>query len=175
MCQLPFQLLLRPDTHSACLFYRPPPTIDTLSPSVCRLPLFQQPLRSDTSSLSLCRSCVFFNFASSFFRQRHSFLLYRLPLSSTSVCRLRVFNFRCAFVLVINWDTAISVKFLVLTRLFAFRRFFVSCANFSLFKRNRGYRSVELGDCTVIERDNRVFSFSFSCSSETEVTTALAW
>ena len=74
-------------------------TIDSVFPSVCQLP-FQLPLRPDTllcvfstallprSILChlLCVDCLFFNCRCA------------QTLSSLSVCRLRLFNFRCAFV-----------------------------------------------------------------------------
>ena len=100
--------------HSFCVSFLPPSSsIDTLSPSVCRLSLFQLPLRPDTSSPSVCRTHVF-NFASSFFRQRQPCLSCRLiPLSSPSVYRLRVSTSAAHSFPFINWDTAISVKVLV--------------------------------------------------------------
>jgi len=101
VCQLPFQLPLRPDTPSVCLFYRPPPSIDTLS--------------------LLCVDCAF------------------------SISAARSFSS-------INWDTAISVEFLVLQLFFLFRRFFVACADTSFVQaKQKVTAGVKLCNRTVIE------------------------
>ena len=159
-----------------CVYFLPPSSLDRyFVTSACRLPLFQLPLRPDTSSPSVCRTHVF-NFASSFFRQRQrqTFLSYRL----IALC-LRLLCVDCAFstsaahsfsLSISNWDIAISVKFLVLRRSSVFRRFFVPAPISHCSSEAESYCSVELGNRTVIERDNRVcyFRFSFSCSSEAE-------
>ena len=72
---------------------------------------FYRPHPSIDTCHLLCAVCLFFNCRCA------------QPLSSPSVCRLRVFNFRCAFVFVIKRDTAISVKFLLrFIRISAFLR-----------------------------------------------------
>jgi hypothetical protein len=79
---------------------------------------FPPPSSLDRYFVTFCVSIARFQLRK-FCRQRQTFLSYRLIfLFFTFVYRLRVFNSRCAFVFVIKRDTAISVKFLVLTRLF---------------------------------------------------------
>ena len=161
MCQLPFQLPLHPDTL-LCVFSTASSLDRYFVTSACRLPLFQLPLRPDTSSPSVCRTPVF-NFASSFFRQhqRQTFLTYRL----IALC-LRLLCVDCAFstsaahsfsLSISNWDIAISVKFLVLRRSSVFRRFFVPAPVSHCSSEAESYCSVKLGNHTVIERDNRVY------------------
>jgi hypothetical protein len=63
--------------HSFCVSFLSPSPLDRyFVTSTCRLSLFQLPLLPDILSTSVCRSRVF-NFATSFFRQRQTFLLYR--------------------------------------------------------------------------------------------------
>jgi len=111
-------------------FYRPPPSIDTLS--LLRVDcLFFNCRCAQTPRHLLCVERTFST--SQVHRQRQAFLSYRLiPLFLHLPCVDCAFSISAAHSFSsINWDTAISVEFLVLQLFFVFRRFFVACADTS--------------------------------------------
>jgi hypothetical protein len=120
---------------------------------VYRLPLFQLPLRPDTSSPSVCQSRVF-DFATSAANAK-PFVVTAIPLSFTfcvSIARFQL-PLRIRFRLLIG-TSPISVKFLDSSAFLRYSAFLRFLRRFLIVQAKQRLLLHQRGNCTVIQRDN---------------------
>jgi hypothetical protein len=159
--------------HSFCVSFLPPSSLDRYFVTFCVSIASFSTAAAPRHLVTFCVSIARFQLRK-FCRQRQTFLLYRLIFLFFTFC-VSIARFQLPLRIRFRYqkghrhlgEVPRSYVFIPISAFLRWLRRHLFCSSEA-----ESYCSVELGNRTVIERDNRVyyFRFSFSCSSETEVT-----